>query len=872
MKTSLKYFGLILLCGALIASCKKDESATAGQTKPNTEENQNPQTPENPEENGESQNTVTINIPGVDINEAGQMLSFGAEIEKVETRVSVADNGTVSWEDGDLVKVSVGAQVAIYQYDGSTSKFALKGGETPVTLSETAYLYYPANAFSAVGAEATLSVSGATSRDAFGDKNPMGAVLPQDSEDPIRFKNLCSILHVTVTGDRTMTSLVLANTAANISGEASVSWSGTGSAAAPTVSISSAATSQTISHEVNLSVTDADFFFIVPAATLSDLVITANLAGEGLSSFKLSRTGDLTMARSTITGVSFFAGLFHGGAGTALSPYKIADTRDFMNIQKYCANGYNSGEVAASHFLAAYYQQTEDIDFEDKALTPIASESYKFTGSYDGDNHSLSNFSVNISGDNQGLWAWTDGATLEHIAISNSTISCSNGPVGTLVGQTRGETNISYVTLTDISFSSAGNSGGLVGRATSGTTISHCDLIKSPSGSCTVAINGNTGGGLVGFGSCVIENCTNASAVSNSGNDQYHLGGIVGAYDGDRIANCSNTGTVTGRTNVGGIVGNVNANAGGTGVITTCFNTGTITSGYNGDDAAAGGIAGKMSGLAKIDACYNHGKVVSTYGKAGGIVGIMRKGTVNRCYSGKASAPQISAKKMAGGIAGELKQDTDIPVVINCAASAPVGGTDGYTMAGGIAGDVNNGIVANCAAMAAKVWATNKDNCKVGAVVGDIQGNSAVVHNCYSQANSNAFIGYSTNNGSTVANATKSGGVFGCFYSGTVKDCYYTKNSTTPGPGYEGGGTKNKLGNYNKEIGNGVKNGTDNYSFVTFANGQAGGSMKLKAGLTAGAQGVSYNSVDLSSWEGKKADSEQAYPSVLVALGSNYCD
>ena len=866
MKKTLNHFGLFLLMGVLILSCTQEIFNPDGNIPSQPEQSQTPEEP---------QDEPSVTIPGIEIDASGQMLSFNATIDPIDTRVNVSFDGTVSWETGDYVKVSVGEQISVYEYDGE--KFVTAEGQQPVTLDADAYFYYPADAYSSVGATATLDVTGATSRKALGVKNPMGAVLAQNSSDGISFKNLCSVLHVTVSGDRTLTSLVLANTSANISGTASVSWTETGSSADPTVSISSTATTQTITESVNLSTDIADFYFIVPAASLSDLTITANLSGEGIPYFKLSRVSPLMMARSTITSVSLYAGLFHGGAGTEANPYKIEDIRDFMNIQRYCENGYDGGEVAASHFLAAFYQQTEDIDFDNDgtplALTPIASsENNKFTGSYDGDNHSLSNFKLNITGDNQGLWSYTHGATIKNLGISDVTVSCTNGSIGTLVGHTTGTTSISKVTLTDVSFASGGNSGALIGRAESGTTISNCKVMKSEEGTCTVSIDGNTGGGLVGYASCTIENCSNAAAVSNVGNDKYHLGGIAGVFDGDLIENCGNTGAVTGRTNVGGIVGQVKANADKNGIIKDCFNTATITAGFNGDDAAAGGIAGSMAGLAKIEACYNHGKVVSTYGKAGGIVGIMRKGTVNCCYSGKATLPQISAKKMAGGIVGELKQDTDIPVVVNCAASAPVGGTDGYTMAGGIAGDVNNGIVANCVALAAKVWATNKDNCKVGAVVGDIQGGNAVVHNCYSQANSNAMIGYSTNSGSTVANAVKSGGVFGCFYSGTVKDCYYTKNSSTPGAGYEGGGTKNKLGNYNKEIGNGVKNGDDNYSFGTFANGQAGGSMKLKEGLTNGANGVSYNGVSLSTWVGKRSGSEQAYPSVLVALGANYCD
>ena len=173
--------------------------------------------------------------------------------------------------------------------------------------------------------------------------------------------------------------------------------------------------------------------------------------------------------------------------------------------------------------------------------------------------------------------------------------------------------------------------------------------------------------------------------------------------------------------------------------------------------------------------------------------------------------------------------------------------------------------------MAAKVWGNNDSDCKVGAVVGNIEGGSAVLHNCYSQVNNTTTVGYSTNNGSNVTTRgnVKCGGVFGYFYNGTVKDCYYTKGG--PGAGSESTQTKTKTGNF-KEIVNDAKNGMKDESFSTFANGQAGGSMRLKAALTKAAQGQSYNGVSLSEWTVKKDDSEQAYPAVLAALGINFRD
>ena len=854
------------MSGAILASCGKE----AVPSNPGNDQNNPPQgeVPTPPEEE------EVVNLPqGVELNDEGQLLSFGATIEIVDTKVSVAEDGTVSWVAEDLVKVCVGEQVSVYRFDGE--KFVPNDGQDPVILNADAYLYYPASAYEVSGTGATLSLSGAASRADLGNKNPMGAVLLHNSGDPVAFKNLCSVLRVQVTGERTLNSLVLSNTSANIAGSATISWTGSGEGAVPMLSVAEDATSQTITEEVDLTDGEVDFYFIVPSATLDNMKLTANLNEEdenGLDSFVLSRNGSLTMSRSSITKVSFYASIFHGGAGTAENPYKIADVRDFMNIHNYCKSGYDGTTIPSSYFLNAYYMQVADIDFGGKSLAPIGSAEAMFAGVYNGDTKALTNFNVDVTAPCQGLWAYTNGAAFSDMVISNSRVDGTGfNSIGTLVGDAKGNTLIDGVTLTDVEVKSTGNTGGLVGRAESGTLIKNCSL----SDNSVVTGFGNSIGGIVGWASGTIANCTNAATVSHgSTSELYHIAGIAGAFDGVSINNCSNTGTITGRINVGGLVGKLE----GAGEVTLCHNTGTIKAEHNtGTDnkavyAAAGGIAGCINenATAKIQKCYNHGIVESTYAMAGGVVGRMLSGTVNACYSGQNSTlPQIKSKYFAGGIVGLAKNSTS--VVINCAASATVGCAENYAQVGGIAGGVNNAVVANCVALAAKVWGNDNSNCKVGAVVGNIEGGSAVVHNCYSQVNNTNTVGYSTDNGASVTSGgnVKRGGVFGYFYNGTVKDCYYTKGG--PGAGSESPQTKTKTGNF-KEIVNDAKNGAKDESFSTFANGQAGGSMRLKAALTKAAQGQSYNGVALSDWTGKKEGSEQAYPSVLATLGANFRD
>ena len=90
-------------------------------------------------------------------------------------------------------------------------------------------------------------------------------------------------------------------------------------------------------------------------------------------------------------------------------------------------------------------------------------------------------------------------------------------------------------------------------------------------------------GGIAGLSSALIENCANSSAVGYP-HVGYNVGGVVGRQSG-RVVGCANHGEITGRKDVGGIVGQIEPHAE-----------------WN---FTGGGLSGMRSGLYELESSMN---------------------------------------------------------------------------------------------------------------------------------------------------------------------------------------------------------------------------------------------------------------------------
>ena len=721
MKKTLKLFGLAALA-AIAFSCTKNDGFVTPPTTPTDE-------------------TVPGGEPAapsvVPATDGGVLTSFGATVASESAKVSVnLTSGATAIEENDEALVfAADGNSATYVYDGS--QFVLKEGETAVTVNTATGVYYPASEYEAGSESVKLILPSPVlaDGDALGEVNPMAGVITGEAGDySVTLNNLTSVLRVKVKADVNISGVSLGFGSLNYAAGAKFTVDLTGSTPALTFANGSAA-----SEAITLATPalTADVLFLLPAVDLTDgLTVTANLTGNhngGTDSFSLSQSGTYTPVVNKISTMSFYAGLFSGGAGTAADPYKIANTRDFKHISEYCKNGYRDADgFRAADFLAATYKQTVDINFKDADLSNymIGAASTPFTGTYNGDSKTLSNFTISgTPSGNEGVAPIkaVNGATLQNISISGANVTGGKFTAG-LVGYANGASlTITGCSISSSTISASGDYGaaGLIGGLYAGT-VSSCSGTDLTIGATNTEGNKRYYGGLISYArgtNTTISGCSLNGTTTVNGTPAY-FGGIVGQTneDGTTITLCVNHSDISGAGNfAGGIVG-IKTN----GSIEGCTNDGSV-----GGAQYVGGIAGSNA-AGNILGCTNEGDIVST-GIAGGIAGQVTGGTIKDCTNESSATFSVSGAKV-GGIAGTLTGGT-------------ITASDGkYTEN---KADIDLGVV--------------EGNNEVGGIVGQLEGaitnvkNSGAITGYY---NIGGIGGTITTNGS-VENALSSGDVSG---------------------------------------------------------------------------------------------------------------
>lgn len=233
------------------------------------------------------------------------------------------------------------------------------------------------------------------------------------------------------------------------------------------------------------------------------------------------------------------------GSGTEADPYLIYTISDL----EYFRDKVNSGTT----YEGKHIKLMDDINMGEKYgadkgnWTPIGNKNNKFSGTFDGDGHTVTELYIN--GDKlteQGLFGYAENATVRNLSVTGSVTGFSNV-------------------------------GGIAGRVYN-TTFENCSNAAAITG-YFYAI-----GGIVGYGGKVFKRCRNtgkitADTTKGTGTERSGIGGIVGdtPTEGVVIENCYNTAEIeTGeiwKQYVGGIVGALNSNA----TMSNCYSTGKVT-------------------------------------------------------------------------------------------------------------------------------------------------------------------------------------------------------------------------------------------------------------------------------------------------------
>ena len=179
----------------------------------------------------------------------------------------------------------------------------------------------------------------------------------------------------------------------------------------------------------------------------------------------------------------------------------------------------NSYETDAKY---NYYNADANNDgTPDNSWTPIGSTSAKFTGNFDGKNHTISNLYINTTKYYSGLFGYSSNSTtFKNIKLSNVNINSTNFGVGALVGQLEGGTIYNVHLDTANIKSSSSDVGGIAGQMNWGTASKLEVTNASITGSKEV-------GGIVGYASAE-STLTIEQAVFNGNVYGSYSGGIMG--------------------------------------------------------------------------------------------------------------------------------------------------------------------------------------------------------------------------------------------------------------------------------------------------------------------------------------------------------
>ncbi len=446
------------------------------------------------------------------------------------------------------------------------------------------------------------------------------------------------------------------------------------------------------------------------------------------------------------------------GSGMEDDPYIIPD----LETLEFYRDMINTG--SDSKYNSAHYILTANINLggEEKPWTPIGSnKDHAFTGTFDGDGHTISGLYINSNYDVAGLFGCVGtGGMIKDLTVEGEiTVISSVSRVGGIAGIVNGAEATEISVLTDSDDSETG-----IIDCTSNVTI-------NVTGTAADDFDSVSAGGIAGYTTAAtISGCKNTGAVSATTADGYDpdiiVGGIVGdSYFNTIISNCCNTGAVSVQdadyVYAGGIVGNSTHST-----LSGCYNIGAVSV-RNTEDAALGGVVGQSSEDTAVSSCYNTGAVSAKDAQnvnMGGVVGENRRGSVISSYNTGA----VSGGANTGGVVGFNSKGT----VGNCYNTGDVSAEDvEYAAAGGVVGRNSSGAVNDCyntgdVSGKASSGASAGDSVMAGGVVG--YNSSGTVNDCYNTGD----VSGKASSGASAGDPVMAGGVVGYNDGGKVTNCY----------------------------------------------------------------------------------------------------
>ncbi len=255
---------------------------------------------------------------------------------------------------------------------------------------------------------------------------------------------------------------------------------------------------------------------------------------------------------------------YSGGYGTLENPYQLSSSFDILSLS---LNTYDYGK---------YFLMTSDIDMEGMLFNNsiFASDIYStnsifdgvaFSGQFDGNTYTLSDFYIKSSSDYLGTFGYLSGdAKVKNLSISSAFIRGSDY-VGVIAGSNNGKlinckVNESVILGISIAGGAVGINHGLVQKVSTGVEVSGESRVAGLVGHNTGEIGQSysfahvecdyIASGLVAWNTGLIENCYNYGTVTGAD----YAAGLLSVNYGGTLKNSYTLSDITGTNGCAGVV------------------------------------------------------------------------------------------------------------------------------------------------------------------------------------------------------------------------------------------------------------------------------------------------------------------------------
>ena len=347
-------------------------------------------------------------------------------------KTSVSEAGAVTWAAGDQIAVwdETGQRFCTFTSEAGDGLFTYEG-EPGVSYSFTQAIY-PVSMVKdlrTVTLPDTYSLEEATS----GNLYPMLAYVDEDS-DVLSFKHLGALLRYTVVGvPAEATSLVLSSAETTLSGDFAIEASGVagGTVSADGEDITDGGNIPTRSgetpEEIHAAAGDGTVTVTLTPGTRQSVTLYFPLpVGAYSCTLEIKEGDNIIQSHTTATlkdilrkkmvRINCVASVFESGKGTPEDPYLIGTPDDLILFSTLATDApYNN----------ACYKLAADLDMTGKTgYAPVGGTAYatRFTGSFDGDGHSIRNLTISTP-NHAALFGYLSG-TVKNLSVEGANISC----------------------------------------------------------------------------------------------------------------------------------------------------------------------------------------------------------------------------------------------------------------------------------------------------------------------------------------------------------------------------------------------------------------------------------------------------------------